>query len=1123
MSRKGTFSKALTHLKSTSIDEKIEMLNERPTNSTTGYMTGTPSETNPAYQGSDRGQQSALDTKAGDFTVGETPADFDEAKDTTGLFEEDGTIRVAEPPGDTSYILGPMAAMYYTWSNPNWTRIGYIRQADRKMVNLGTLYGTSLFSGKFHDWDGNEKDANGTSQFVSYGQLTLEQARWFKDIPKANNDSLNPDDYTYRAYYPGPPAATPDAWGRYPCVLTGADKEAPLSGIGEPPVLPGTGREATPDEDFSAMAHRAMGHGLSRRRAGEMSEEELEDFVAQQDSLQADIDKYSEQQKDYEKQARDIAVGFAADVALTLFGGTILKGALKGIGAAVKGARAISKSRKVSQVASAIRKTSNVSRSAATARATQTVNRADRIRRASEAANKAEKLAKANKVNQANIFSRGRIDRSTPWVQRGASKAKSQKTIGQLAKDNIKGVDAQMRTYGGKVNPLDPTRAVRGMPGYSKAKSIVNPRIRNINTARVAKGRPRLTADQINPGGFQTGPDEASRRLIQTIGKAFTTVKNNPARTGVYGGIGAGLIKSGIDTQKAFNNLLNDGGKDGLSTIGKIDSMISPNKNVDISELETSVKSIEKELGKQAGDDVRQIVTTTPKEIQSNLSKIKNLNPKRSDFSDTKSYNEALKLANIISGKYSPAGIKVAGKVYLNYIAGTLPKVIDNNYLGQPYVNRLWTDMDLTSDGKVTSGDAVVGSGQKPVVDGDELVAGFNYDFNTNQEEIASDPQKFIEAGPLAMFAGLAAGLGNPYALDSHPLPPAGILTWAAKKTGIGGDHRPGEIRIKISDLKLRNRSFYNQLIRNGTIKESSNIGYKINSRVLNNLHERVVLPEGKKKSYKVRPGQKYKTKINSSTISKPVKTPNEFRSNIGAPDTWGKDEYDLNVRNSQEKKNELLDRLHQGEYAFNYAVNGGTGMKSSEEMDSYWKKNPDLYSYYHSGKKYKLVRKEQVDKDYLLFLVDETGMKTNILQSELNEKIAEEEEKDALAQYMKENPSTEPISYEKDPMVTKSGPLVKDVAKRLKNLVDYEGKPSPKGYPDKEVPKLVKGWHPEYAKNKSGYYKKLDPVSAKAMPMQDDPEIDAEIVKARKRKKIDVKTKTEQYSNWRQEEKRKN
>ena len=75
-----------------------------------------------------------------------------EARDTTGLFNAGGDhskgeyVKTVEPPGDTSYILGPMAAMYYTWSYP-WTMIGYIRESDRRMVNLGRI------DGKLSDWD----------------------------------------------------------------------------------------------------------------------------------------------------------------------------------------------------------------------------------------------------------------------------------------------------------------------------------------------------------------------------------------------------------------------------------------------------------------------------------------------------------------------------------------------------------------------------------------------------------------------------------------------------------------------------------------------------------------------------------------------------------------------------------------------------------------------------------------------------------------------------------------------------------------------------------------------------------------------------------------------------------
>ena len=1250
--KRNTFSKAVKHLKSSRIDEKLQTLNEIPTMNTSGLYDVVPGALS-------RTEVDKDNPTIPDYTGIDWDVDGEDGRDTSGLFDAEGNSLFVTPPGDNSYILGPMASMFYNYSYYDWTMIGYIRESDRRFVNLGYLYENktagSEFSGRLEDWDG-------VNNFNSYGQLTLEQVSWFKDTPKkGGTGSSGHESSDFRAFYPGPPSSTPDAFGRYYCTITGTPKATtPNTKTVAPMDMQGSDnfsaiaalnkqfnknvravykggklvydRYPTIDPEGAAyLRKKAKEHGLSAERAEELLADdpgELLKFVQMQDSLQADIDKYSQQQKDYEREARNIAIGFGVDVALTLAGGWILKGIGKGLGFAYKGVKTLNKANQINKAAKIIKAADKIDDAAAVAKATQAYNKLNKVQKSAQVANKAQKAAKVKQVNDANIFSRGRIDRSTPWIERGASKAKSQKTVGQLFKDNIKGVDRQ-RTSAAANAAWNPAR---GMPGYGSAKSVVNPRISAINKARIAKGKTRLTADQINPGGFQTGPDEASRRLIRTIGKAFTTVKNNPVRTGVYGSLGVGAVKSGIDTQKAFNKLMNDGGKDGLSTIGKIDSMISPNKNVDISELETSVKSIEKELGKQAGDDVRQIVTTTPKEIQSNLSKIKNLDPKRSDFPDTKSYNEALKLANIISGKYSPSGIKVAGKVYLNYIAGTLPKVIDNNYLGEPYVNRLWTDMDLTADGKVTSGDAVVGSGQKPFVDGDELVAGFNYDFNTNQEEIASDPQKFIDAGPLRMFVGLAAGLGNPYALDSHPLPPAGILTWASKKAGIGGDHRPGEIRIKISDLKLRNPKFYKTLVDNGTIKESSkqntsskwmpnkdvkvadntstqlsntpgdgvsikgkigiggnkeksfgvkygdtdiynwdnnkkpgeipsetdqdskiktnldkelkkfdiskkgkkksknksksqvahyepqgelikdsytfcaniNLSEDRKSNILKSLKDPVVLPESKKK-HKVKPGQRYKGNTNFQGMDKlmgDVKPQEPFKKERNA---WSKDWQGYNARLSQEKKNAVLELVGDGKQAFNYMLNDSR-IKNAEEMEKFWGLHPELYSYVFNGKKYKEIRKEQVKGDYLVFLTDENGEKTTMLQSDISIKLAEEHEKEMLTEY---NKTGEPTPFLKDP-------LMKRVAKRLKNEIDYPDKPAKKGYPNEPPPKQVDGWHPDYGKTYK--YDKLDPVSAVMMKKAPtgNPEIDANVKKASMKPK--VKVAEEIHSNWRTE-----
>lgn len=193
------FNRALEHLKSTSIDEKIRLLDEQPTNNTTQIYIDEP----------DTIKTITLNPNLNpvDLTVGDTYAT---RRDTSGLFMPDGTILTEEPPGDTSYILGPMAAMYYTWSYP-WTMIGYIRQSDRRMVNLARV------DGKLSDWDGS-------SGFNSYGQLTLEQAVWFRDIQKQSGATNDPSTYNYYAYYPGPPSQTPDAFGRYPCVITGVSK-----------------------------------------------------------------------------------------------------------------------------------------------------------------------------------------------------------------------------------------------------------------------------------------------------------------------------------------------------------------------------------------------------------------------------------------------------------------------------------------------------------------------------------------------------------------------------------------------------------------------------------------------------------------------------------------------------------------------------------------------------------------------------------------------------------------------------------------------------------------------------------------------------------------------------------
>lgn len=218
------YRKALKHLKNKNIDERLELLEQIPTNNTTGLYTDVPGKevTSPLVQGLPRAADLAED---GDGAPGYT------GNDTTGLFLTDGTILVEEPIGDTSYVLGPMISMWYAWANS--TQIGYVRQSDRKMVNLGRI------TGELDAWDGS-------SGFTSYGQLTLEQAVWYKDQARAD----------YRAFYPGPPSNPADEYGRYIGSMVSTSK----STFSKPKYQwePGTNRGFNASDNFSL----AMNHDL---------------------------------------------------------------------------------------------------------------------------------------------------------------------------------------------------------------------------------------------------------------------------------------------------------------------------------------------------------------------------------------------------------------------------------------------------------------------------------------------------------------------------------------------------------------------------------------------------------------------------------------------------------------------------------------------------------------------------------------------------------------------------------------------------------------------------------------------------------------------------------------------
>ena len=84
----------------------------------------------------------------------------------------------------------------------------------------------------------------------------------------------------------------------------------------------------------------------------------------------------------------------------------------------------------------------------------------------------------------------------------------------------------------------------------------------------------------------------------------------------------------------------------------------------------------------------------------------------------------------------------------------------------------------------------------------------------------------------------------------------------------------------------------------------------------------------------------------------------------------------------------------------------------------------------------------------------------------------------------------------EQETLDAPNDPLYKKVAKRLNKEIDYQDKPSKKGYPNEAPPEIDPntGMHPKYGQRYK--YDKLDPQSAEFMPNQGNPEIDANIEK---------------------------
>jgi len=887
---KNTFSKALGHLKSRKIDEKIQMLSERPANSTMGYMTAVGSQPNPDFVSTQQGQESAQNLVIPDFTIGENPSNTAESYDTSGLFEDDGTLRVASPPGDNSYILGPMAAMWYAWANQ--TRIGYIKQANRQMQNLGYI------SGKLSDWDGS------SGAFNSYGQLTLAQAQWFRTIQKQPGATNDPDSYNYRAYYPGPPSNTPDAFGRYYCVVTGQPKQGDeLPGVGEPEVNPGEGGPQDPDSIFSAiMARLKKGERLSKAEEEFLRSQGLDDFV------------------DGGKTGSPL--GELALLGMSLAAAKAMLMTLGAIGPSFAKLMANEWSKRTLSDA-----------------AYKTFLQTGKMPPGIQGWRPFKALFTLKMLKTG----------PTP----GARRALEAMFYSIIAKFS----SSERKKYQNEINEYKNKLGIKEDPEDVPVATPVSPKGLDPTAIKAGYNDPHTP---VNPDGHYTALVSSAQEILSAEMDAE-----------YYGALSKGESPN-------YNN----------ASINKAKETLKKAKE----KSENWNKWKKENNYKWKGPIPKEDKVSTPTPVKDD----------QGTFDD--------------EGNYIPPGYEDA---------------IKTNEIGKPEIdpfkNEIKPGLGAGGDGQQL---AMATYGGK--VDPWDKILN---DIDKASDKLKNQPEK-----------------DYPY----HGRPGRGM-----------GDR--WKVQNNMSNLMTASYQ------RKGRVLSESR-----KSDIIKNLKKPVVIPETKQKSYKVKP----KIKTLNTVISKPVATPEEYKPPMKM---WGRYEYNQNVRASQERKNEVMNLLGEGEAAMQYRLKNGT-TRTEQEMKEFWGKHPELYDFYFNNMNHRMLRKEQVEGgDFVVFLVDENGIKVSMSQSKLNEKLAEAEDQKLLDEYNKLNPKSEPISYEKDP-------LFKKVSSKLKPVINYPKKPSSKGYPDKAPPKLVNGFHPDLGKRYK--YDKLDPHSAEGMPPQGNPEIDANIEK---------------------------
>ena len=1118
--RSNKFSRAIGHLKSTTIDEKLQLqlLSEIPTNNTQGVYTDEPERTvtttlNPNLNPLDLTQ--------------DDPAQ--NGRDTSGLFMPDGTILTEEPPGDTSYILGPMAAMYYTWSYP-WTQIGYIRQSDRRMVNLGRI------DGKLSDWDGSVGNAgSGTGTFSSYGQLTAEQALWFRDVQKADGATNHPSTYNYRAFYPGPPSNIADQYGRYRCLITGVSKNRTTTTQQKPTQKPlnpewglngymfikneKTGKwekkyyyndgttssersgEMTPDNPFYDAYMRGGGdkaaeNGYSRdeiirngneqiqREVDQQARQEYQDYLKQlQQQGQEDQDAVNDP---YGNNREYYGPAFGDDQTANSELERIRQQDIAAIGDPYE---------LKPQEREALKKIAK-----------------DKGGLHARNAQIELEISKLNRLEDLGALS------TRQWVDRAALQGlQTYQKIGDAAEvaSDVLSILSLGVSLGSAAKSLP--RVIQRAPNVIKnvaRRGMVNPFGQRATVRSGAAGRVRVPVYRGRPyqGDLKIGGQKPA--FSSTVPQTGATYTNPGAMKGVpgTGGFGSnvkvnpkGTLDKGFVSQRYLDKF------GGRSVLGQQQIKMSPSA-----------------AAKTFGGKVVRGKPTTFQQFRS-MSSAKQgaafggaaagalgaselASPRDAESGRKITPNDGIsKLQKSLGPDYNLVPVKGGKGDHIRYqiTKGGKPVeggIIGGGVRGGQKGNRILspsfeTGIDRFINAQTGTGTADTGRGQ---AQGSTKINVTNLKPTTKGRGPKVQPRpttrSTIKSMPARMMGKPAAvkGVlpGKPGKVKGvmppsvPPKPPAvqpvvptpqpivnplvgpdykqyynPVRGLSAKAQRAVGPARYIDPRAFNMSKFMRSMPGYFRNIRN--IKFDYELEGQMlvenRNRILREIKKETILPDEKKEKLKgYRPKTYGSLHTQYDKLMQKAENPASFKQMDET--AWTKHDKYYNERLSQERKNEVLDHLGTGDHYWDLICETGKNSREKGLQEKYGD--------------YTLVRKEELAGDTLLFLVDENGKKESILQSEYSDRIARQIE--------------EPL-WEQETLNAPNDPLIKRVRNKLATQIDYPDKPSPMGYPDGATPQQVAGWHPEYGK-RAAYYNALDPQSADAMPLTGDPETDVKV-----------------------------